>query len=242
MSFHEYLRGRSASETASGAGLDNHWLAPAAFGLKCRAEDLGDRGDLSRVARLQSGDALRHRHGLSGLRASSWSDRVAGLAAMAVGVAAMLQAFGRMTTPRQDPLDPTLRVVFFAECAAAVLVASALVAPRVETALRRHAVTRIVGALDEAPAPDVLERTLGGGLGDPGLRLVFSLPEDGRCVDSAGRPCDRPAAAHGRVVTPLVRTGEPVAWIDHEQDCGNRLDRSPRSEQGNVQIVLAPAC
>ena len=164
--------------------------------------------------------------GLSGLRASSWTDRVAGLAATAVGAAATLQAFGRMTTPRQDPLDPTLRVVFFAECAAAVLVASALVAPRVETALRRHAVTRIVGALDEAPAPDVLERTLGGGLGDPGLRLVFSLPEDGRCVDSAGRPCDRPAAAHGRVVTPLVRTGEPVAWIDHDAAVADAIEPS----------------
>jgi signal transduction histidine kinase len=154
--------------------------------------------------------------GLAALRASQWAGRVAALAATAVGGAVVLRAFGRMTTPREDPLDPTLRVVFVTACATVVLVALALVAPRVETALRRRSVTRIVGALDDAPAPHLLERALAGGLGDPGLRLVFSLPEDGRCVDAAGRPSDRPAPARGRAVTPLVRTGQPVAWIDHD--------------------------
>ena len=99
---------------------------------------------------------------------------------------------------------------------------------RVATAIRRRrSDSRIVGALDDAPAPDVLERTLGGGLGDPGLRLVFSLPEDGRCVDVAGRDCGRPAPARGRrVVTPLVREREPVAWIDHDAAIGDAIEPS----------------
>ncbi len=154
--------------------------------------------------------------GLTRLRPPSWTSRVAGLAATAVGCAAILRGFGRVATPREDPLDPMLRGMFFAACATVVLVALAVVAPRVDAALRRRAVTRIVGALDDAPAPHVLERTLGGGLGDAGLRLVFSLPEDGRCVDAAVRECDRPTPASGRAVTPLVREGEPVAWIDHD--------------------------
>jgi signal transduction histidine kinase len=160
------------------------------------------------------------------LRPPSWTGRVAGLAATAVGGAVILRAFGRLSIPRDDPLDPTLRVAFFAACATVVLVGLALVAPRVDTALRRRVVTRIVGALDDAPAPHVLERTLGGGLRDPGLRLVFSLPEDGRCVDAAGRECDRPAPASGRAVTPLVREGEPVAWIDHDAAAADAIEPS----------------
>ena len=137
-----------------------------------------------------------------------WVEILFGLAVVALGLTRL--------TPREDPLDPMLRGMFFAACATVVLVALAVVAPRVDAALRRRAVTRIVGALDDAPAPHVLERTLGGGLGDAGLRLVFSLPEDGRCVDAAVRECDRPTPASGRAVTPLVREGEPVAWIDHD--------------------------
>ena len=164
--------------------------------------------------------------GVTRLRLPWGSARVAVLAATAVGGAAILRGFGRVAAPREDPLDPMLRGVFFATCVTALLVVVALVEPRVATAFRRRAVTRTVGALDEAPTSDVLERTLGEGLGDPALRLVFSLPADGRCVDAAGRRCERPSPARGRAVTPLVRDGEPVAWIDHDAAGADAIEPS----------------
>jgi signal transduction histidine kinase len=158
------------------------------------------------------------------LAAPSVVERIAGTAAALVGAAAVAHALAVLSTPLEDPLDRTFRGVFLLSCAAAGLVALALVAPRVERALRRHAVSRVVRALDEAPAPDELERTLAQALRDPTLRLVFRLPELGRCVDAAGSECPSPAAADGRGLTPLVRDDEPVAWIDHDAGVGEAVE------------------
>lgn len=143
-------------------------------------------------------------------------ERLAGAAGAAVGVVAILHGLALVSVPFEDPLDPTLRKIFFAACSATILVALAVVAPRVQVELRRRAIGRVVAALDEAPAPEELERRLGWALRDPTLRIVFRFPELGRSVDAAGAECDPPVPRAGRAVTPLARRGEVVAWVAHD--------------------------
>ena len=163
--------------------------------------------------------------GAGQLRRSTGIRRLSALGATAVGTVAILHAIGLLTAPREDPLDPALRPVFFAAAATAVLVAVSLATPWLEIVLRRRAVARVVAALDEASAPDELQRTLATALGDRELRLAFSLPEGG-CVDAAGSDCARPVPELGRVVTPLVRDGQPVAWVDHDAAVGDAIESS----------------
>jgi signal transduction histidine kinase len=142
--------------------------------------------------------------------------RASGLAAGAVGAAAILHAMRLLGALYEDPFDPEFRAIFFAECAAAVLVSVAVVAPRAVVPLRRRAVARVVAAHDDALAPRELEQRLGDAFGDPILRIVFWIPELGRSVDAAGADCAVPVRSEGRGLTPLVRGGETVAWIEHD--------------------------
>lgn len=138
------------------------------------------------------------------------------LAGVALGAVAAAHGFALLSTPLEDPADPTFRRVYYATCVAVVLVALALAAPYAAARLRRRAVRRMVATLDAAPAPEELERKLGAALGDPMLRIVFALPELERYVDASGVEHAAPVAGGGRAVTPLLRRGEPVAWIDHD--------------------------
>jgi signal transduction histidine kinase len=158
------------------------------------------------------------------------ASRLSGGAALGVGVVAILHARRVLEVPFEDPLDPTLRGLFFAACAASVLVAAALVAPLAQALLRRRAVRQVVAALDAAPAPDELEQRLGEALRDPTLRIVFRLPEVGRTVDATGAACEPPASRPRRAVTPLARCGELVAWVEHDAGVA-----------GSVEPALTPA-
>jgi signal transduction histidine kinase len=150
------------------------------------------------------------------LGSASLVARASTLAGVAVGAVSAVHGFALLSTPLEDPADPTFRRVYFAACGAVVLVALALGAPYAAARLRRRAVRRMVATLDAAPAPDELERKLGAALGDPMLRIVFRLPELERYVDTSGVERAAPVAHGGRAVTPLLRRGEPVAWLDHD--------------------------
>ena len=109
-------------------------------------------------------------------------------------------------------------------CATAGLVALALVAPRVGRALRRRAVSRVVAALDDAPAPHELERTLAAG---SATRAPPRLPA------SRDRPLRR---CRWRRLPPvrsrwptcrdaLVRSGR-TPCVDRPRRCCRRRDRA----------------
>jgi signal transduction histidine kinase len=149
--------------------------------------------------------------------------RASGLAAGAVGAVAILHALRVFGTLYEDPFDPEFRAIFFAECAAAVLASVAVAAPRAVARLRRRAVARVVAAHD-ALAPHELEHRLSGAFGDPILHIVFWIPELGRSVDAAGAECAVPARSEGRGVTPLVRGGETVAWIEHDSSAREAVE------------------
>jgi signal transduction histidine kinase len=154
---------------------------------------------------------------VGGLARVTGAARVARGASAALGAVAMAHAVALLSTPLEHPLDESFRGVFFASAGAVLLVAAAVIAPAVETARRRRAVIREVAALDEAPLPADLERTVGAALRDPALRIAFWLPALGCWADVEGREREPIAPAPRRVVTSLVRDGAVVAAIDHDE-------------------------
>ncbi len=80
----------------------------------------------------------------------------------------------------------------------------------------RTSVARLVIELSDAPAPGELRDALARALGDPSLELAYPLDSD-RHVDARGRPVELRDTG-GRVVTPLVRGGAPVAVLIHKAD------------------------
>jgi signal transduction histidine kinase len=153
--------------------------------------------------------------GIGSSRRAAGAVRASALAAVAVGTVACLHAVRVLGTRFEDPADPEFRGVFFGACAAVVLVSFAVAATRALVPLRRRAVGRAVAALGDAPLPDDLERRLAEALDDASLRIVFRLPELGRCVDASGMACRALESSEGCAATPLLRRGETIAWIEH---------------------------
>jgi signal transduction histidine kinase len=75
----------------------------------------------------------------------------------------------------------------------------------------RAALARLVVELAASPRPGGLGAVLARTLGDPSLTLIYPLP-DGRRVDARGRSAE---PGQGQTVTPLVRSGRPVALLAH---------------------------
>jgi signal transduction histidine kinase len=103
-------------------------------------------------------------------------------------------------------------------CEAVALVAMALgvVVAWLRVRRARDAMARLVVELDAAPAPGGLRDALARALGDPDLEIAYPVG-DGRHVDHAGHAVD-PLGAAGRVATPLLRGGRPVAVLVHRPE------------------------
>ena len=144
--------------------------------------------------------------------------RLARSAAAVTGAVAIAHALAVLATRLEQPLDPTFRVIFFAAAGGVVLAAAAVIAPTTATARRRRAVVREVSALDAAPAPADLERTLGRVLRDPELRIMFWLPALGCWTDVEGYEREPTTPEPGRQVTSLVRGGVPLASVEHAEE------------------------
>jgi signal transduction histidine kinase len=80
----------------------------------------------------------------------------------------------------------------------------------------RTSVARLVIELSEAPAPGALRDVLARALGDPSIELAYPVGS-GRHVDAHGRPVEL-SESDGRVVTPLARSGQPVAFLVHRPE------------------------
>jgi signal transduction histidine kinase len=80
----------------------------------------------------------------------------------------------------------------------------------------RSSLVRLVVELGESAPAGGLREGLAVALADPGLEIAYPVGE-GRYADAGGRPVD-PAPLDGRVSTPLVREGRPVALLLHRAD------------------------
>lgn len=80
----------------------------------------------------------------------------------------------------------------------------------------RSLMASLVVELGESPPLGALRDMLARSLGDPDLKVAYSLRDPDRLVDATGMPVN-PAEHERRAVTPLVRQGEAVALLFHRQ-------------------------
>jgi signal transduction histidine kinase len=147
---------------------------------------------------LRSGAAARSRHGTAILAAAMYLGAVA--AQYAHGIPR-----GYVSADRVDRALWTLQ-------GAALLVAAAWLASEPLRERRARArLARLVVDLETRPEPRGLRDVLARVLRDPGLRLVYPLP-DGRCLDAGGRPVSPDA---GREVTQLRDGDLTLAELTH---------------------------
>jgi signal transduction histidine kinase len=82
--------------------------------------------------------------------------------------------------------------------------------------LDRVAVADLAVALDRAVTAAQLRGALAHALRDPGLRVAYWLPLEGRYVDDEGRPVTLPDGPGTEAVSVLESDGRPVAALVHE--------------------------
>ena len=126
-------------------------------------------------------------------------------------------AVAQIRHPVEKPEDPVFALVFVARVAVAIALAVGL-AWSVLAARRTTArVARLAAELGDAPSPGSLRTALAETVGDPDLEVAYWLADSGRYVDAAGRTIELPVPGEGRMQTPIVRAGRPVALLLHDQ-------------------------
>jgi len=105
------------------------------------------------------------------------------------------------------------RRLWLAQAAALAALAAAVAWGLLRARRTRTSLTRLVVELSESAPAGGLRDGLAAALADPDLELAYPVGE-GRYADVRGRPVDL-ASLDGRVATPLVREGRPVALVLH---------------------------
>ncbi|MEW6581865.1 MAG: histidine kinase [Actinomycetota bacterium] len=100
------------------------------------------------------------------------------------------------------------------------------------------AVRLVVAGLGDAAGPGGLRDRLAVALGDPTLTLAYWLPDQGRYVDTAGRPVELPAPGSGRAVTPVETEGRVVAALVHDVSLAAADADTVRAAGGAVALAL----
>jgi signal transduction histidine kinase len=108
------------------------------------------------------------------------------------------------------------RRLWLGQAAALVALAAAVAWGLVRPRRTRAALVRLVVELGESAPAGGLRDGLAEALADPELEIAYPVGES-RFADARGRPVDLPGP-DGRVATPLLRDGQPVAFLVHRAD------------------------
>jgi signal transduction histidine kinase len=133
-----------------------------------------------------------------------------------VGGAEAAYAVAHLRSPLEQPRSSEFLSIFFARSLAVGGLALGLLWVVARARRTRTAVARLAAELGNAPPPGKLEQALAVAVGDPTLEVAYWLPASRRYVGTDGRPVETPASRDGRVVTPIVRDGQPVALVAHD--------------------------
>jgi signal transduction histidine kinase len=117
--------------------------------------------------------------------------------------------------PAESPEDTFFATLFVARAVAVNMLAAALIWGAYRAWRTRSAVARLAADLGEAPPPGSLRAALAASLRDPTLEVVYPLSGSTRFVDGDGNTVPEPVAGQGRVLTPIVRAGQPLAVVAH---------------------------
>jgi signal transduction histidine kinase len=108
------------------------------------------------------------------------------------------------------------RQLWFGQAGALAALALAVAWGLVSARRTRSSVARLVVELSESAPAGGLREALARSLADPELQIAYPVGDD-RYADAGGRTVDL-ARVEGRVATPLLRDGQPVAVMLHRAD------------------------
>ena len=137
-------------------------------------------------------------------------------------VLAALRAISEFAFTFVSPPPEFVHRLYWWQVAGQILLPVALLAGLLRAQLARAQIGDLLLELDHA-APDGIRDALAHHLGDPGLQLVFWLPERGTYVDAAGTAIQLPSSSEGRSVAKIANDGERLAAIIHDPS----LDEEP---------------
>jgi signal transduction histidine kinase len=134
----------------------------------------------------------------------------------ALATADLAYAAALMRAPVEDPERLGFASLYLTRSIALSALGAGLVWLAAGAARRRAAVARLATVLGPAPQPGRLARVLADSLHAPGLEVGYWLPGGERLVDAHGRALELPTPRGPRVVTRVMRGGEPVAAVVHD--------------------------
>jgi signal transduction histidine kinase len=136
-------------------------------------------------------------------------------AGAAVTAAEASSAVTLLGDPAESPDDTFFAALFLARALAVTMLAAAVIWGAYVAWRARSAVARLAADLGEALPPGSLRAALAASLRDPTLEVAYPLSGSTRFVDGDGNPVAEPVTGPGRVLTPIVREGRPVAVVAH---------------------------
>jgi signal transduction histidine kinase len=153
-------------------------------------------------------------------RALSWAVLVPAAAAALAEACYAVALFGDSS---EDPQDGVFAAIFLARALSLTCLAAGLAWSVARSVRTRSAIARLAADLGEAPEPGSLRAALAASLGDARLEVAYRMPGSRPYVDAEGRPVRTPPG-DGRVSTPIVRRGEPVALVIHDRALAGAAD------------------
>jgi len=133
-----------------------------------------------------------------------------------VGLAEAAYAVALWRTRFEDPRQTQFALVFAARSLSTAALGLGLVWGALAVRRARAAVDRLAAELRATPPAGALADRLAATLRDPQLEVAYWLPNLQRYVDGRGAEVEPPVARNGRVTTPIVRGGDPVAVVVHD--------------------------
>jgi signal transduction histidine kinase len=134
------------------------------------------------------------------------------------GLAALTEAayvVALWINPAEDPQSPVFAMSFVSRALSLTAVAVGLVWTLLRQRRTRLAIARLADDLGAAPEPGTLRAVLARNLDDPELEVVYRQPGSSQRANAAGQLVPFPTPP--QVATPIVRNGEPVAYVYHRQ-------------------------
>ncbi len=133
--------------------------------------------------------------------------------------AAAAYAAGLLRQPLEQPRSTEYLGLFYSRAVAFAALGAGLLFVVARRQRQRAAISRLTEELDDVPD------ALAAAFGDPSVQVAYWLPTAARYVDSHGRRIDLPTPTAKRAVTPIIRSGSPVAVVLHDASLSGSVVR-----------------
>jgi signal transduction histidine kinase len=199
----------------------NSFLVRPAPGLSDRLQDATRIASTVLAVGLLLLGAEEFRRSTPSARTSAIAVTLSGGATLA---ACTVNELSLVVNPARRPTGPLPVSTYVVSAVSLTATALVLIAAVLRRRRQLHAVEQLVARLGAAPSPIEVESALRATIGDATLRALFPT-DKAAYVDAAGGVVPPPGEGGGRVVTVLRRESEPVAWLEHDAQLTDVVQR-----------------